>query len=88
MFGRIRNLSVAVGIACLASAATSADAGVGYFYSAPSYYVAPPLYWYGYSPYGYGYGGFPAYGYAGYGPSYAYSYGGYGYPAYGFSAAP
>lgn len=62
------------------TATSTADAGVGYYYEAPSYYVAPPVY-------SYGFGGYPAYGYGGYGYSgYGYGYQGYGYgsPGYGY----
>ena len=62
-----------------------ADAGIGYYYSAPSYYIAPPVY--GPSSFNYGYYSGPAYngGYSPFGTSYypggVYNY---GYPSYGY----
>lgn len=72
------------------AASAPAEAGIGYYYSAPSYYAAPSVY---YAPtYGYGYGGYPSYsGYPLYGPGYGYypaygHYPAYGYGGYGFSS--
>jgi hypothetical protein len=76
MFGTMKAVVAAAAVfAGVALAAPSADAGFGYYYSAPSYYYAPPVYGPAYS---YGFGGYPSYGYSGYG------YGHYGYPLYGY----
>jgi hypothetical protein len=99
MSGFLR-VSSAIAVLCGAVAASDpAAAGVGYYYEAPSYYYAPPVYgWPAYAApgaYGAGFYGAPAYG--GYVPAYynfatPYSVGysasyesrSWGYPTYGY----
>lgn len=64
-----------VGVLTLCSGLTAvsqiADAGVGYYYEAPSDYYAPPVYSYAPPVYSSGFSTFPRYGYGGYaGPRY------------------
>ncbi len=64
---------VAAGFLC---ASQFAEAGVGYYYAAPSTYYAAPLY-------GGNYGGYAGYGYGG--PGYGFGYGGAGYGSLGYA---